>query len=123
MLEDLIREPSGQFENFCRMSADDFNFLLNKIGPLIARKDTNMRKAIPVNERFAVALRFLASGESFKSLSYLFKVSAQTVSACVFDVCNALISILQDQIKVSNCYFTLFDQDPNTFLTNFGHAV
>lgn len=77
MLLDLKQEPSGKFENFCRMSSVDFEFLLNKIGPTIKKSDTNMRKAIPVQERFCVAVRFLATGNSFKSLSYLFKMSPQ----------------------------------------------
>ncbi|XP_074035160.1 uncharacterized protein [Leptinotarsa decemlineata] len=89
MLQDLKREPSGKFENFCRMSAVDFEFLLNKIGPLITKRDTNKRKAIPVQETFCVALRFFAIGDSFKILSYLCKMSPQTVSTCVFEECNA----------------------------------
>ncbi|RVE40671.1 hypothetical protein evm_014677 [Chilo suppressalis] len=40
LLYDLTREPSGYFENFCRMSAADFEYLLNKIGPFIAKQDT-----------------------------------------------------------------------------------
>lgn len=59
MLYDLIKESSGKFQNFCTMSAADFKYLLNKIGPQIAKTDTNMRKCIPVQERLAVALRFL----------------------------------------------------------------
>lgn len=50
-MEDLRREPSGKFENFCRMSATDFEFLLSKIGPVIKKNDTIMREAIPVQER------------------------------------------------------------------------
>nr|CAI5861402.1 unnamed protein product [Callosobruchus analis] len=80
MLEDLRQEPSGYFENFCRISTTDFEYLLNKIGPVIAKSNTNMRDSIPVQERLAVTLRFLATGDSFKSLSYLFKFSPQTVS-------------------------------------------
>nr|CAI5834487.1 unnamed protein product [Callosobruchus analis] len=101
MIEDLIREPSGRLENFLRMSYTDFEFLLNEVGHLIGKKDTHLRKAIPVRERFCVALRFFASGDSFVSLSYLFKFSPQVVSRCIFDVCDALISVLKDQIKVS----------------------
>ncbi|XP_060845345.1 uncharacterized protein LOC132924921 [Rhopalosiphum padi] len=100
LIEDLRRELSGKFENFCRMSAIDFEYLLSKIGPVIKKNDTVMREAIPVQERLAVTLRFLASGDSFRSLSYLFKFSSQTVSRCVFDVCNALIDVLKDEIKV-----------------------
>lgn len=104
MLEDLRREPSGQFENFCRMSATDFEYPINKVGPFIVKIDTTMRKAIPVQERLAVTLRFLATGDSFKSLSFLFKISSQTVSKCVHETCIALIEILKDEIKVYN-YF------------------
>ncbi|XP_029340971.1 uncharacterized protein LOC115033105 [Acyrthosiphon pisum] len=100
LIEDLRREPSGKFENFCRMSATDFEFLLCKIGPMIRKSNTNMREAIPVQERLAVSLRFLASGDSFSSLSYLFKFSIQTVSRCVYDVCSALIQILKEEIKI-----------------------
>ncbi|KAJ8937644.1 hypothetical protein NQ318_002158 [Aromia moschata] len=99
MLEDLRQEPSGYFENFCRISATDFEYLLNKIGPVIAKNDTNMRDSIPVQERLAVTLRFLATGDSFKSLSYLFKFSPQTVSRCVGDVCRALIHELKRRNK------------------------
>nr|CAI5851466.1 unnamed protein product [Callosobruchus analis] len=74
MIEDLIREPSGRLENFLR------------IGTFDREKDTHLRKAIPVRERFCVALRFFASGESFESLSYLFKFSPQVVSRCIFDM-------------------------------------
>ncbi|CAG5011660.1 unnamed protein product [Parnassius apollo] len=61
MLSDFVWKPSGTFGNFCRMSSDDFTFLLNKIGPHISKIDTNMRQCIPIQERFAIALRFLAT--------------------------------------------------------------
>lgn len=90
MLGDLKKEPSGRFKIFCRMSATDFEYLLGKIGPFIAKEDTNMRKSIPIQERLAVTLRFFA-GESYASLSYLFKFSKQTVSRSVDEVCKAII--------------------------------
>nr|CAH7732633.1 unnamed protein product [Callosobruchus chinensis] len=83
------------------MSATDFEFFINQIGHRIAKMDTNMRKCIPVQERLAVPLRFLASGDSYASLSYLFKFSPQTVLKCVHEVCNALIEIFRAEVKVS----------------------
>lgn len=82
------------------MSATDFEYLIQKIGPIVTKSDTNMRKAIPVQERLAVTLRFLATGDSFVSLSYLFKFSSQTVSRCVQNVCQALNQQLKNEIKV-----------------------
>lgn len=99
-MHDLTIDPSRKFENFCRKSSFDFEFILNKISPYITKVNTNMRECIPIRERLAVTLRFLASGDSFKSLSYLFKFSPQTVSRCVDDVCKALIQELKDEIKV-----------------------
>lgn len=42
------------------MSSSEFENLLNLIGPKISKRDTNWRKAIPINERFAITLRFFA---------------------------------------------------------------
>jgi len=86
MLEDLNREPAGKFINFCRMSAEDFEYLLNKFGPIIKKQDINTRKAIPIQDRLAVTLRFLATGNSFTNLSYLFKYSNQIISNIVHEV-------------------------------------
>lgn len=34
------------------MSTEDYEYLLNKIGSHIAKKDTNMRKCVPVQEQW-----------------------------------------------------------------------
>lgn len=102
MILDLQKEPSGKFENFCRMSAEDFEYLLIKIGPKIQKQDTNMRPAIPVKDRLAVTLRFLASGDSFTSLGYLFKISHQFISRNIPIVCQALVEALKEEIRVRN---------------------
>ncbi|GBN29030.1 hypothetical protein AVEN_4366-1, partial [Araneus ventricosus] len=107
MLTDLRKEPSGKFENFCRMSATDFEHLLCRIGPLIARRDTNMRESIPMQERLAVALRFFATGDSYASLYFLFKFSKQAVSRCVDEVCLEIIQELKEEIKVTGTYLVL----------------
>ncbi|KAH9636298.1 hypothetical protein HF086_003265 [Spodoptera exigua] len=59
---ELLYEPSGEFDNFCRMSYSDFEFLLQKISPMISKHDTDFREAIPAKFRLAITLRFLASG-------------------------------------------------------------
>ena len=64
-----MRELRGidvsSYQNFVRMNAVTFETLLNMVAPLIFRKDTNMREAIPPGERarLAITLRFLATGE------------------------------------------------------------
>ena len=45
------------------MSASDMEELTLRIRPKIVKMDTKMRPAIPVKERLAVTLRFLATGK------------------------------------------------------------
>lgn len=103
---DMVKEPSPEFQNFSRISREDFQYLLDSIGPRISKCDSNWRKSIPALERLAVTLRFLATGDSFKSLHYLFKISSQVISEIVPEVCTALIELLRNQIKVN--IFTIF---------------
>jgi hypothetical protein len=63
-----FREISGQYENFTRIAPPDFEFLINLIVPKIAEKDTTYRATVPVEERLAVALRFMTTGDSYTSL-------------------------------------------------------
>lgn len=104
-LAELYAEPSGEFNNFVRMSSSDFEYLLQKISPTIARKDTDWRDAIPVKVRLAVTLRYLATGDSYRSLHYLFKISSQVISIIVPEVCLALNDVLKDLVKVNHIIF------------------
>lgn len=96
---EMTSEESGEFTNFCRMSLADFEFLLAKIEPMI-KKQTRLRTPIPPKIRLAITLRFLATGDSYRSLHYLFKVSAPAISLIVPEVCKAINFVLNDQIKV-----------------------
>ena len=71
-MAELLTEPSGEFDNFVCMSLGDFEHLIQKIiSPLVAKQNTYWRDSIPVKIRLAVALRFLATGDSYRSLHYL----------------------------------------------------
>lgn len=63
LLVELRCEDSQYFKNFLRMSASDFQFLVEKVRPKIEKQDTVMRCAISVGERLAVTLKFLAGGK------------------------------------------------------------
>ncbi|KAL4721196.1 hypothetical protein ACJJTC_014433 [Scirpophaga incertulas] len=45
-LDELLAEPSGEFDNFVRMSVNDFENILQKISPIIAKQDTEDNKII-----------------------------------------------------------------------------
>ncbi|CAH1987006.1 unnamed protein product [Acanthoscelides obtectus] len=99
-LNDLMQEDGAQFRNFTRMSSDDFFYLLESIRDKITRSDTHFRKAITAEERLAITLRYLATGDSFSSLQYLFNVSKQVISKFVPEVCKEIINTLSQHVKV-----------------------
>ncbi|KAG8180961.1 hypothetical protein JTE90_024710 [Oedothorax gibbosus] len=72
------------------MSASDLETLLRMIGPSIEKKATSMRDPISSKERLVVTLRFLASGDSYHSLMYAFRIPVCTISRIVQEVCAAL---------------------------------
>ncbi|XP_016665006.1 uncharacterized protein LOC107885826 [Acyrthosiphon pisum] len=58
--------------------------LLDLIKHQIVKQDTQLREAIPVHDRLMVTLRFLASGDAYSSLQYLFRIPPCTIGRIVF---------------------------------------
>ncbi|XP_067123185.1 uncharacterized protein [Centruroides vittatus] len=83
-LRSLDRE---YYFDFLRMSPEKFDELLNKLGPKISKQNTRWRDSIPASDRLAVTLRYLASGETFRSLSYSFRMGRSTVGKIVKETC------------------------------------
>ena len=65
------------------------------------KQDTKMRMAIPTATKLEITLRYLATGDSFKSLEYLFRVPEPTISLFVPEVLTAISHILKPFMKVS----------------------
>ena len=78
------------------MSRSEFESLISLIGEEIMKKATAFRKAISVQERLTLTLRFLASGDSYVSLQYRFKISKQAISCIVPEVCEALEALVEE---------------------------
>lgn len=62
LLNEFRTEDAKLYKNFTRMTTTNYDFLLERVAPLIQRQDTLMRKAITPSERLSVTLRFLATG-------------------------------------------------------------
>lgn len=95
LLNELRNDHPNLYRNFVRMTADDFDYLLQLVTPYIQKQDTHMRKAIPPGERLALTLRYLATGESFMSLQYLFRIPQPTISRIIPEVLDAIYLVLK----------------------------
>ena len=51
LVQELSVEDPRSYKAFVRMSFDNFMDLLGRVGPLIKKQDTVMRRAIPPGER------------------------------------------------------------------------
>ncbi|KAJ8892335.1 hypothetical protein PR048_004915 [Dryococelus australis] len=80
----------------CACSSCPRNFVEKTGTPevLDCETGTNHRAAVPVKEKLAVTLRFLASGDSYTSLGYLFKMSKSTISLCQKNILYMDITML-----------------------------
>ncbi|KAG8294692.1 hypothetical protein J6590_097302, partial [Homalodisca vitripennis] len=58
-----------------------------------------MRMAIPVATKLEITLRYLATGDSFKSLEYLFRVPESSISQFIPYVLTAICCILRPLIE------------------------
>ena len=88
------------FRNFTRMTASDFELLLQLIGPSIKKQDTNMREEIPISTRLAVTLSFLATGDSYRTLLYIFRTLVPAISTIIPEVCQAIIKSLKWYVEL-----------------------
>ena len=102
-----------------RMSLEDFERVLGYIQPVITPKEI-IGGTCPIlaDERLALTLRYLATGESFRSLSFQFRISKAAVSYIVAGCCDAIVdkmvptfihlpSSTDEWLKISN-RFVLF---------------
>ncbi|XP_051508028.1 uncharacterized protein LOC127414207 [Myxocyprinus asiaticus] len=71
--------------------------LKEHISLIIQRQNTNNRDFISVGERLMITLRFLATGESFRSLSYQFRVGVSTIRQFVPETCAAIYQVLKEK--------------------------
>ena len=63
LMVELANEDIEGYISFQRLSPELFAELLAKVQPLIEKKNTVMRDAIPAGARLAVTLRYLATGK------------------------------------------------------------
>ncbi|XP_028147820.1 uncharacterized protein LOC114341224 [Diabrotica virgifera virgifera] len=98
--------------------------LLHLVTPDIEKQTTNMRESISAKHRLIITLRFLATGNSYRSLMYEFRVSKSTISKFVPEVCALIYKRLKDYLKVPNTaadWLNIAEEYQNIW--NFPHCL
>ena len=93
IVKELKAEDRLGFREMFRIDVVDFEFILGKISHLISpRRMSNLPTMH--DDRLALTLRYTATGESFQSLSFQFRISLNSVSYIINGCCNALVDEL-----------------------------
>lgn len=91
-------EDTAGYKEMMRMNYETFRKILTAIEPIITKRQVvGGHKVITPSARLTIALRFLATGETFRSLQFQFRMGKSTISYIVREVCQAIHSILGAQ--------------------------
>ena len=107
------------------MNVNTFEYLLETLRPVITLQTTRLRKPIPPEEQLAITLRFYAKGESYESLMYAYRVSANSISQIVPRVSAAIIDCLTGRFmpfpETAVAWTAITDEYNNRW--NFPHCI
>ncbi|XP_057766485.1 protein ANTAGONIST OF LIKE HETEROCHROMATIN PROTEIN 1-like [Salvia miltiorrhiza] len=86
--------PEEEFRKAFRMGRATFDMICEELESVLMKKDTTLRQAIPVNQRVAVCVWRLATGEALREVSKRFGLGISTCHKLVLEVCTAIRAVL-----------------------------
>ena len=92
LLAELQLEDECNYKSYLRMTSENFEKIFQLIKVYIRKENTKMSEPIPPRLKLAATIRFLSTGESYKSLSFQFRIHNSTLSLFVPEVCQAIFS-------------------------------
>ncbi|XP_031353101.1 uncharacterized protein LOC116178008 [Photinus pyralis] len=93
-----LLDDETKFSEYFRMTQATFQDLLGKVENQLKKQDTFWRSAIEPKQRLAVCLRFLATGDSFKTISFSFRLGRSTVQSIIHHTCRIIVDILLEEV-------------------------
>ena len=92
LVRELSIEDTTAFKEMMRMSHEEFLEIFQLIEQdMTPNTILGGNKVICAKARLTVTIRFLATGETFRSLSFQFRISRGAISYIITEVCNAVI--------------------------------
>jgi hypothetical protein len=107
-----------------RMQPQLFLEIVDRLTPRLTKATTNWRQPLEPGLKVAVTLRFMATGNSFHSLAFEFRVAHNTISLFVRDVVLAITAEYGDEVVTTPTTPDGWRQVSNHFGNrwNFWHA-
>ncbi len=97
MVELRIEDPAG-FQNFVSCEPAMFQEIVDRLTPLICKLDTNYHKALDPGLKVAIALRYMATADSSKSLQYGFCVAYNSICLLIAEVTSAIVDAYHEEV-------------------------
>jgi len=95
VVEELRVEDIAAYKEMLHMNCETFAEILTTIGPEIATHQVvGGHRVISPAAGLIFTLRFLATGETFRSLHFQFRMGKSTISYIVREVCQAIYLVL-----------------------------
>nr|XP_039252493.1 uncharacterized protein LOC120329747 [Styela clava] len=95
LVREMRMEREAYFKQYFHMTPSTFDRLLNMIESKIVKQTTNMREPIPPEERLAVTLRYLVTGDSYQTIGFSYRIHKTTISRIIPETCAAIWDSLQ----------------------------
>ena len=93
LMVELVRESRCDFQAFLCMEPHMFRELLRRVGPRL-HKSHSGRPPLEPGLKLAITLRYLATGNAYRSLAFAFRVPHNTIALFVPEVCRAIVVAL-----------------------------
>ncbi|KAI8125022.1 hypothetical protein CVS40_4846 [Lucilia cuprina] len=95
LIKEMLLNDHETFFNFSRMTKSQFKDLLFLVGPSLSKN--SLRKPICEKNRLLITLRYLATGMSYSSLSFEFRVAKSTIHYIITETTDAIWNSLNDK--------------------------
>ncbi|XP_068674609.1 uncharacterized protein [Montipora foliosa] len=98
IVKELRTEDLSGYREMMRMNYNQFLTILLVLEPHISKKQViGGHKTISAAERLTLTIRFLASGETFRSLCFQFRMGRATISSIVREVCQVIFKCFREK--------------------------
>ena len=124
VMQKLMRKAKGDFKEFLRIEPAMFKELLDRLTPRIS-KHQDRTPGLEAGLRLAITLRFLATGNSYHSLAFSFRIAPNIIFNLVPEGCRATVVQYVVEVLYTPSTPDEWREEANGFSTrwNYHHCI